>query len=201
MKYQSIIVMGVSGCGKSTLGLALANRLGWGFIEGDTHHPAANVAKMRAGTPLNDTDRAPWLAELSVLLSSAPQQVLSCSSLKAAYRQVLAGSKPEQCLFVYVQGTFEQISDRLKQAAQGDRAGHYMPNSLLQSQFDALEAQQAHAGGTGIQVVTIALTHSTAQQIEAVLRFCQSLEGASTNSKNSVRAEPVEAFLLSKATP
>ena len=173
MKYQSIIVMGVSGCGKSTLGQALADCLGWGFIEGDTHHPAANVAKMRAGIPLNDADRAPWLDELSKMLANTPQQVLSCSSLKARYRQVLAGAAPENCLFAYIQGSYEDISARLNQAVKGDRAGHYMPNSLLQSQFDALEAPQHNIEQTGMQVVTVAFTDSTDQQVKAVLRFCR----------------------------
>ena len=156
--------MGVSGCGKSTLGAALAAHLGWDFVEGDAHHPAANVAKMRSGTPLNDADRAPWLAALAQMLSTQPQIVLSCSALKASYRAVLAGTNPSQVLFVHVQGSFEEISARLARAAHGDRAGHYMPNTLLQSQFDALELPQEPS----IHSISVGFTQTTAQQINAV---------------------------------
>ena len=142
-RITHIIVMGVSGCGKSTLGQALATRLGWPFLEGDTYHPAANVTKMKAGTPLDDSDRAPWLAALALALHAHPAAVLACSALKARYRAVLQGGETKTALeakttlFVHVKGEFAEIAARMR--VRAETTGHYMPDTLLQSQFDALE--------------------------------------------------------------
>jgi gluconokinase len=134
---RAIIVMGVSGSGKSMLGGALASRLGWRFADADHFHPPENVEKMRQGHALNDADRAPWLARLNALLrhSVAKDQaiVLACSALKDRYRIALADKVPHLG-FVHLHGSFELIAERMSK-----RKGHYMPTSLLKSQFEALE--------------------------------------------------------------
>jgi gluconokinase len=128
-----VIVMGVSGVGKTTIGRALAERLGCEFIDADDHHPAANVAKMAAGVPLEDADRWPWLASLNVELKNRERAVLACSALKESYRERLA-SGLESVRFVHLQGSFDLIRSRLHA-----RRHRYMPASLLESQFAALE--------------------------------------------------------------
>lgn len=131
-----IIVMGVSGCGKTTLGEALAAQLNWPFFDADDFHPPENVAKMRAGEPLNDADRAPWLLRLNALLQANPHAVLACSALKERYREVLKAGLPN-LRFVHPHGAFEIIAARIE--ARSKETGHYMPASLLRSQFEALE--------------------------------------------------------------
>jgi len=130
--------MGVSGSGKTTVGSALARRLGWPFIEGDDFHPPANVAKMAAGHPLTDADRAPWLAALrrriDELLASGESAVIACSALKHSYRSVLAGEDPRAVRFVQLDVPIEVLRERLEH-----RRGHFMPVSLLESQLATLE--------------------------------------------------------------
>ncbi len=132
-----IIIMGVSGSGKSAIGSRLAAALDCPFYEGDDFHPAANVAKMRAGIPLTDADRQPWLERLRALIASLSAHhtsaVIACSALKTAYRAHLRGDDPA-VRFVYLKGDYQTIQQRLAQ-----REGHYMPASLLDSQFQALE--------------------------------------------------------------
>jgi gluconokinase len=128
--------MGVSGCGKTSLGTELADALDWPFFDADDFHPPENVAKMRAGEPLNDADRAPWLLHLSALLQANPHAVLACSALKERYRDVLKAGLPN-LRFVHPHGAFEVIAARIE--ARSKETGHYMPASLLQSQFEALE--------------------------------------------------------------
>lgn len=134
-----IVVMGVSGAGKTTLGLALASALGWDFADADDFHPPGNVAKMRAGTPLDDDDRAPWLAALRVeierRLTLGKPLVLACSALKAAYRRALAGPDTDRVRLVHLDGSPALLAARL-----AARSGHYMPPALLGSQLAALEA-------------------------------------------------------------
>jgi gluconokinase len=127
------VLMGVSGAGKTTLGDALARRLGWRFIDADDYHPAANVAKMAAGQPLEDQDRFPWLDRLNDLLKSEKNAVLACSALKERYRQRLAAGVAS-VKWIYLKGEPELIRRRLK-----ERRHRYMPASLLDSQFAALE--------------------------------------------------------------
>jgi gluconokinase len=132
-----VIVMGVTGSGKTTVGRALAEALGAAFLDADDYHPPANVAKMRAGTPLTDEDRRPWLARLNEVLREHAARgaavVLACSALKASYRAVLLQDLPGARL-VYLRGTRETIAARL-----AARKGHYMNPALLDSQFAALE--------------------------------------------------------------
>lgn len=134
---RALLLMGVSGSGKTTVGLALARRLGWRFIDGDDFHPPANVEKMRAGMPLDDGDRAPWLERLNAVLRHSLAKgepiVLACSALKASYREQLAERLPG-LQFAYLSGNQELIAARL-----ADRRHKYMPASLLRSQFDTLE--------------------------------------------------------------
>jgi gluconokinase len=131
-----VIIMGVSGCGKTTLGEGLAKALDWPFFDADHFHPLKNVAKMKAGLPLNDEDRAPWLLQLNLLLQANPHAVLACSALKERYRDVLKAGLPN-LRFVHPHGAFEVIAARIE--ARSQETGHYMPASLLQSQFEALE--------------------------------------------------------------
>ncbi|MBP6016253.1 MAG: NADP-dependent phosphogluconate dehydrogenase [Candidatus Promineofilum sp.] len=132
-----IIVMGVSGSGKTTIGRLLAERLAVPFYEGDDYHPPANVAKMAAGIPLDDDDRAGWLRTLANLISERLKQnrsgVIACSALKKAYRDQLRGNK-QPVRFVYLKGDFTDIQARIY-----GREGHFMKATLLPSQFDTLE--------------------------------------------------------------
>ena len=127
------VVMGVSGAGKSAIGAALARELGWRFIDADDYHPQANVAKMAAGEPLDDDDRWPWLDRLNAILRLEKNAVLACSALKERYRTRLAQGI-ERVEWVWLKGDFELIRSRLLQ-----RRHRYMPASLLESQFAALE--------------------------------------------------------------
>jgi gluconokinase len=142
--------MGVCGCGKSTIGTALAERLGTPFIEGDKFHPAENVAKMSAGIPLDDADRAGWLRALADQIGNARDRgeglVVSCSALKRRYRDLLRQADPE-LRFAHLQGPRELIADRL-----GRRTDHYMPPALLDSQLRDLEALQDDEGGIRLDI-------------------------------------------------
>jgi len=134
---SAIIVMGVSGSGKSTIASALAKYIGFDCEDGDSYHPAANVAKMRAGTPLTDDDRWPWLQAIADDIDHRADTgrpfVVSCSALKRAYRDVLVHGRPDVRL-VYLKGTRDLIAERLTL-----RKGHFMPTSLLDSQFATIE--------------------------------------------------------------
>jgi carbohydrate kinase (thermoresistant glucokinase family) len=134
---KAIVVMGVSGSGKTTVARLLAGRLGWRFAEADEFHSAANVAKMRGGVPLTDEDRAPWLAAIASYIddaiASGKLAVVTCSALKRRYRDVIIGSRPGVAL-VYLKGDYDTIAKRI-----AARPHHYMPVSLLKSQFEALE--------------------------------------------------------------
>ncbi|MBC7999575.1 MAG: gluconokinase [Leptolyngbya sp.] len=128
--------MGVSGSGKTTIGVALAQRLGCPYIEGDDLHPPSNVAKMREGTPLTDQDRAPWLAALAAKMKetkdSGQSCVVACSALKSAYRKTLTIDNDVR--FVMLEISYETALERLN-----NRKGHFMPASLLKSQFQTLQ--------------------------------------------------------------
>ena len=136
---QAIILMGVSGSGKTTVGRRLAAALGWPFYDADDFHPPANVERMRQGLALTDEDRRPWLAALARLIAEALADdqplVLACSALKAAYRAQLTPQGAAAAVrFVYLRLPPEVAAARLK-----ERRGHFMPASLVPSQFAALE--------------------------------------------------------------
>lgn len=141
----AIVVMGVSGCGKSTLGALLAEALGGPFLEGDSFHSAEAVAKMRGGQALTDEDRWPWLDRLGVAAVEGLREhgvvVVACSALRLAYRDRLREAIDAPVRFVFLAQTRERLLARL-----GDRSGHYMPASLLDSQLATLEPpEQEHA--------------------------------------------------------
>ena len=143
-----IVVMGVSGSGKSTVGAALAQRLRVPFADADDFHPPANIEKMTAGTPLNDDDRYPWLEAIGEWLAvrCGDGGVMSCSALKRKYRDQLRRHCPE-AVFLHLAGSLEVIGRR-----QSSRPGHFMPASLLASQFETLEPLESDEHGVTIDV-------------------------------------------------
>ena len=140
MQPTGFIVMGVSGSGKSTVGKALAERLGWDFFDADDFHPQANIAKMAAGSPLNDSDRSPWLGALSdqlfASLNAGRHPVLACSALKESYRKQLMEGKA-RVEVIYLKGSYELLWARMS-----GRHGHFMKPEMLKSQFATLEEPQ-----------------------------------------------------------
>lgn len=132
------VIMGVSGSGKTTIGTALARALDVPFVEGDQLHPRANVERMARGIPLTDEDRQPWLIAIAQRLQEADRTgsglVIACSALKRSYRDLLRSRGSAKIRFVYLRGGQSLVADRLK-----GRHGHFMPASLLESQFAALE--------------------------------------------------------------
>lgn len=133
-----LVVMGVSGSGKTTIGRALAQELAWPFADADEFHPPANIAKMSAGQPLNDTDRVPWLAairrQIDDWIAAQQSAVITCSALKAVYREQLTGGLPE-IKFVHLHGERALLLQRL-----GQRENHFMKASMLDSQLATLES-------------------------------------------------------------
>ncbi|MBE2222577.1 MAG: gluconokinase [Anaerolineae bacterium] len=158
---HTFVIMGVSGCGKSTIGQALADTLDCPFYDGDDFHPPENVAKMASGIPLNDDDRAPWLAALHDLLLAHAERgetaVLACSALKKKYREQLRAGN-DTVLFVYLQGDFDLIWQRMQ-----TRQAHYMKAEMLQSQFDTLEAP------SGQEAVIVSITMPVEEMIEEIV--------------------------------
>ena len=149
---QRWVVMGVSGCGKSEIGRRLAGRLGIIYAEGDDDHPAANVAKMAAGSPLDDADRLAWLLVLQSKIKTAVEKdeglVLSCSALKRRYRDLLRMGDPA-LIFVHLDGPRALIAMRMQA-----RPNHFMPLSLLDSQFRDLEPLAADERGIRLDIRT-----------------------------------------------
>jgi len=135
-----VIVAGVSGSGKTTVGVQLAGRLGWRFADADDLHPAANVAKMRAGVPLTDEDRWPWLRAIAAWMDERiagnESAVVTCSALKRSYRDLLLDGRP-QARMVFLAPDREELARRL-----AARHGHFFPGRLLGSQFADLELPQ-----------------------------------------------------------
>jgi gluconokinase len=135
-----IVIMGVSGSGKTVVGESLAARLGWAFEDADDWHSPANIEKMRRGVALTDDDRRQWILSLRDAIQKwivdERDVALACSALRERYRDVLCEGDPnrESLRFVYLKGTYEEIDQRLR-----SRVGHFMPESLLKSQFAALE--------------------------------------------------------------
>jgi gluconokinase len=157
-----VVLMGVSGSGKTTVGRALAAVLHWHFVDADDFHPEANVAKMARGIPLSDDDRWPWfdriVAELKRQQAAGAQVVLACSALKRSYRERLAQAGDVR--FAYLKGDVATIEPRLAK-----RSGHFMPASLLASQFATLEEPS--------QAIVIDVSEPVAAQVAAIARALQ----------------------------
>jgi gluconokinase len=155
--------MGVAGSGKTTIGEKLAERLGWPFEDGDRFHPKANVEKMSAGHPLTDEDRWPWLQaiadEIDRVGKQAAHVVIGCSALKRSYRDVLVHGR-DDVRIVYLDGTQELIARRL-----AARKGHFMPPSLLESQFRTLEVP-----GPDEHAITVSIDVSVEQIVSNIAR-------------------------------
>lgn len=144
-----VVVMGVAGSGKTVVGEGLRNALEWEFAEGDDFHPEANIEKMRGGAPLTDADRKPWLEALRAWTEERDREgtstVVACSALKHAYRDILRKADPD-AYFVHLHGDFDLLMTRMH-----DR-DHFMPESLLRSQFDTLEMLGADESGVLVDV-------------------------------------------------
>ncbi len=164
----SIVVMGVAGCGKSTFGQALAKQLNLPWIEGDDFHSAGSKAKMAAGTPLDDSDRAGWLQTLvQQIQKHAEGCVIGCSSLKKSYRDTLrqAGSKAGDIRFAYLRLTREEAQRRVS-----SRAGHFFSDTLVESQFSALQEPSGES-----DVITLDATQATPALVDQTLSALKKL--------------------------
>ncbi len=151
--------MGVTGCGKSTIGALLAKQLGARFLDGDDLHPAANIAKMSSGQPLNDADRAPWLDRIGQRIAAVDGAVImACSALKRSYRDRIRQQAGCPVTFLLLQGSRAVIESRMAL-----RAGHFMPTSLLDSQFATLEPFGAEEA-----FVTVDIDQSVAAVVAAL---------------------------------
>lgn len=153
-----LFVMGVSGTGKTTIGKLLASSLSVPFFDGDDFHPKENIEKMASGKPLDDHDREGWLKTLNELAKkhSVAGCTIACSALKRSYRRLLSKDIEHLVEFVYLKGTLEEVSSRLEK-----RSGHFMPKSLLQSQFETLEPPT--------DGITVSIALSPEQIVERVL--------------------------------
>jgi len=161
--------MGVSGCGKSSIGLKISDALGMQFVEGDQLHPASNVEKMSKGIPLTDDDRMPWLDLIGETMKASLDReqgvIVSCSALKRTYRDRLCRAVNGKLFFVYLSGSKELLTKRM-----GERKGHFMPMSLLESQLATLEVPTGEPG-----VVTVDIDDTIEGIAEAALRDLRSL--------------------------
>jgi len=166
-----LIVAGVSGSGKTTVGALLAGCLHWRFADADQFHLAANIAKMRAGIPLTDEDRWPWLRAIAAWMDERIAQgesaVVTCSALKRSYRDVLLGGRPE-ALLVFLAVDREVVARRL-----AARHGHFFPEKLLGTQFDALEPPQPDE-----HAVTIAADGDPQDTVAAIIAIVRPVAGA-----------------------
>lgn len=166
----TLVVMGPSGTGKTTVAELLGERLGWTTAEADEFHPQVNIDKMTGGQPLTDEDRWPWLAAIRDWMTQKQQQganaVVTCSALKRAYRDLLRESTAE-VVFVQLTGPIDLIAERME-----GRRGHFMPKSLLESQFDTLEELQSDEAGVKADV-----SHTPGQIVDQVLGELKLSEG------------------------
>lgn len=146
---RHVVVMGVAGTGKTTIGRAVAEQLGGVFVEGDEYHPRANIDKMASGTPLDDDDRRPWLEVLAERIRELDAQgetsVTGCSALRRIYRDWLRQGHPD-LFFLHLHTDYDTLLERM------EKRDHFMPPSLLQSQFDTLEMLEEDEAGAVVDV-------------------------------------------------
>ena len=166
-RLTTLVLMGVAGSGKTTVMAALADRLGWPALEGDSLHPPENVAKMAAGIPLTDADRAPWLAAIAGWVgdreAARESSLVTCSALRGSYRDVIRAGHPS-VWFVHLAAPAEVLASRM-----AARVGHFMPASLLASQFATLEPLERDEPGS--TVAAVGDPGSIAGEIQAELRL------------------------------
>lgn len=144
----SFVVMGVSGCGKSSVGQGVAAACNIAFVDGDDLHPPSNIAKMASGSPLTDEDRAPWLADVGQALSGADGAVvIACSALKKTYRDWIRDSAGAPVYFLHLHAPKPVLAKRV-----AEREGHFMPPSLLDSQYATLEVLEADEAGDVVDI-------------------------------------------------
>lgn len=186
MTEVHVVVMGVAGCGKSTVALGLARHFGWVFAEGDDLHPRANIEKMRAGRPLSDDDRAPWLERIVRWTeeqdAAGRSTVVACSALSVRYRDRLR-SAPGATIFVHLTG-----SPHLLQARIASRSGHFMPESLLKSQLETLEPLGASEVGVTLDS-TLGPAKTVRAAVEALHLMDPELFGCSAEDCGSSHGE------------
>lgn len=160
---SACVVMGVSGSGKSTIASMLAQRLHWVYEDGDWFHPKSNIEKMHHGEPLNDEDRWPWLHAIAAWIDATRHAgghgIVACSALKRAYRDILIGDRPDVRL-IFLKGDLELIARRI-----AARADHFMPSTLLDSQFAALEEPQADE-----RPITVSIVPHPREIVEAIVQ-------------------------------
>ncbi len=170
-----MVVMGVAGCGKSFLSAHIAQRLGCANVEGDDFHLPSSQDKMRAGIPLEDADREPWLAAIGKMMAATPGDiVVSCSALKRKYRDLLRAHVPG-LLFVYLEIDVHTAAQRV-----GGRSGHLFPTSLVASQFATLESPDGEPG-----VLTVSALLPTQAQVDAVTHWLAQREAAAAANQES----------------
>jgi gluconokinase len=174
---KALVVMGVSGSGKSTIASMLAQRLHWVYEDGDWFHPKSNIEKMHHGEPLNDEDRWPWLRAIAEWIDATRHAgghgVVACSALKRAYRDVLIGDRRDVRL-VFLKGDLDLIARRI-----AARADHFMPTTLLDSQFAALQEPQADE-----RPITVSIVPHPREIVEAIVSEL-GVESAATTSQAS----------------
>jgi len=173
-----LIVAGVSGSGKTTVGAMLAGRLGWRFADADDFHPAANIEKMRAGIPLTDEDRQPWLRAIAgwmdERIAGGEPAVLGCSALKRSYRDLLLGGRPQaQMIFLAVDR--EVLARRL-----AARHGHFFPRQLLGTQLDALEPPEPDE-----RVISVIPAGEPAETVASIIAVLWPGEGAASGTSGA----------------